>query len=67
MQHAHKPELLNTRQAAAELGISPLTLQMWRIRKKGKRYPLAYLKIGKSVRYSRKEIQKFLAANTHKQ
>ena len=58
------PQLRTTKQAAAELGMSPGTLAVWRCRKK---QSLAYVRVGRAIRYSSQEIQRFIAANTHKQ
>lgn len=53
--------LLTEIEAAAKLGIKPETLQNWR---STKRYPLAYLKIGRSVRYRNSDLDRFLASRT---
>lgn len=53
--------LLNTRQAAERLGVEPTTLEVWR---STKRYPLAYVKAGRNVRYRLSSIEAFLNART---
>lgn len=47
-------ELLTEAQAAAYLGLkNPKTLAVWRCTK---RYPLTYVKYGRTVRYRRKDL-----------
>lgn len=53
--------LLNEQQAAEILGIEPTTLQVWR---SARRYPLKYVKIGRSVRYRASAIQCFIESRT---
>ena len=48
---------LNTRGASAMLGIAVGTLENWRCRGVGPRF----FKLGKCVRYSRLELERFLA------
>jgi excisionase family DNA binding protein len=56
-----KPSLL-TREAAAEyLGIQAQTLAAWA---SAKRYSLPYIKIGRCVRYRKRDLDRFLAART---
>lgn len=50
-------DLLTPKQAAALLGLSAWTMEVWRATK---RYPLPYIKVGASVRYRRQDILKFL-------
>jgi hypothetical protein len=50
----------NEMQAALFLGVSVRTLQAWRVRGGGPRY----LKIGRTVRYQRRELVAFQQANT---
>ena len=53
-------ELLTEAQAAAYLGLkNPKTLAVWRCTK---RYPLTYVKYGRTVRYRRKDLEAFIAA-----
>ena len=55
-------KLLNEKQAAELLGVSPGTLSVWRATK---RYPaLRYIKVGASVRYSPEAIEEFLRSRT---
>jgi Helix-turn-helix domain len=52
-------DLLTTEQAAKVLGTTPGTLNTWRC---VKRYPLAYIKIGRSVKYRRSDLVEFCNA-----
>jgi excisionase family DNA binding protein len=47
-------------QAALYLGVSPRTLQAWRIRGDGP----SFVKLGRSVRYDRAELDRFIAERT---
>lgn len=49
-------ELLTTREAAIVLRVSKALLEVWRCRGEGP----AYLKFGKTVRYSREDLEKFI-------
>ena len=49
--------LLNRKEAAKYLRISPNTLAVWDCTK---RYDLKPLKVGRSVRYRRSELDKFI-------
>lgn len=51
-----RDSLLNTVEAAQRLGLSPGTLQNWRIRGQGPDYIL----LGKAVRYLPEEIARFI-------
>ena len=51
---------LNENQAAEFLGLSVRTLQAWRVRGGGPRY----VKIGRSVRYQRRELVSFQQSHT---
>ena len=53
--------LLNNDEAAAYLGVSPGTLEVWRCTK---RYNLAYIKVGRLVKYRVQVLEAFLAAQT---
>lgn len=55
MQH-----LLSRTEAANYLGIKPQTLAVWA---STKRYELAYVKVGSCVRYSKPDLDAFIAAN----
>lgn len=50
--------LLNEREAARLLNVSPGTLSVWR---STKRYPLRYVKVGRAVRYRPEDVAAFLA------
>jgi hypothetical protein len=61
MQSSSDPDAaLSENQAADFLGASVRTLQAWRVRGGGPRY----LKIGRSVRYQRRELMAFQKAHT---
>ena len=51
---------LNENQAAEFLGVSVRTLQAWRVRGGGPRY----CKLGRSVRYQKRELVRFQQENT---
>lgn len=53
--------LLSEQQAAELLDVKPGTLQVWR---STGRYPLAYIKVGRLVRYRRSAIDAFIARRT---
>jgi excisionase family DNA binding protein len=50
-------QLLTPQEAAAELGVSPGTLSIWRC---AKRYPLKYIRVGSRIRYRLRDIEQFL-------
>ena len=52
---------LDTRSAAAYLGLAPATLEIWR---STGRYDLPYMKIGRCVRYRRSDLDTFLQRRT---
>jgi predicted site-specific integrase-resolvase len=53
------PQLLSTQQTAKILGVSPMTLRIWRVA--GRRVGLGYVKVGpRIVRYERSEVARFL-------
>ena len=54
-------ELLDVRNAAAALDVKPQTLAVWRA---SGRYPLPFIKVGRSVRYRAADLQKFLESRT---
>ena len=54
-------ELVTACVCAAMLDIKVGTLNVWRCRK---RYALPFVKIGKSVKYKRSDIEKFIASRT---
>lgn len=49
--------LLTTREAAKLLGVTENAMRHWR---RSKRLPLAYIRIGRSVRYRRSDIAEFI-------
>lgn len=51
--------MVDTDQAAEIIGVAPGTLIVWRSKK---RYPLKWLKIGRSVRYRIEDIEAFLSS-----
>lgn len=53
--------LLNEGEAAKYLSISPKTLTIWRCTG---RHQLSFVKLGRSVRYRRSELDRFIAART---
>lgn len=53
--------LVDEKAAAAILGVSPGTLSVWRC---VRRYPLPFVKIGKSVRYKVEDLERFIADRT---
>lgn len=55
-----REKLLSTEEAAEMLGVKEHTLRDWR---STKRYPLAYVKVGRNVRYRQEDIQAFIEAN----
>jgi excisionase family DNA binding protein len=52
-----KPQLLDTKQAADYLGLSPTTLITWR---STQRYDLPYVKLGGIVRYDERDLLAWL-------
>ncbi|MGZ6488335.1 MAG: helix-turn-helix domain-containing protein [Pseudobdellovibrio sp.] len=48
-------------QAAEYLSVSPGTLAVWRCTK---RYPLAFIKVGRLVKYRKSELDRFLDARS---
>jgi hypothetical protein len=56
-------KLLNERQAADLLTVSPGTLSVWRTTR---RYALKYIKIGRAVRYRESDILNFIASRESK-
>lgn len=53
--------LLSEQQAAEVLGVKPTTLQVWR---STGRYGLAYVKVGRLVKYRRSALEGFLQRRT---
>lgn len=54
-------EFLTPIQAAEYLGVTVETLALWRCTK---RYPIAYARIGRSIRYKRADLDAFIASRT---
>ncbi|MFZ1936148.1 MAG: helix-turn-helix domain-containing protein [Thermoguttaceae bacterium] len=53
--------LLDEKQAAEILNVTPGTLSVWRCTR---RYPIPYVKVGRAVRYRLVDLEKFLASRT---
>ena len=53
--------LVDEKQAAEILGITPGTLSVWRC---VRRYPLPYSKIGRAVRYRVEDLERFIEQRT---
>lgn len=56
-----RSDLLNTEQAAAYLGVTPRTLEVWRCTK---RHAIPYIKVGRLVKYRKAELDHWLAQQT---
>lgn len=56
-----KAPLLTPAEAANILGTTPGVLAVWRTTK---RYPLRYVKVGRSVRYKLEDVQSFIDSRT---
>ncbi|MDF7816771.1 helix-turn-helix domain-containing protein [Runella sp. MFBS21] len=56
-KHLPPDPLLDRKSAARYLGFSPGTLAVWQCKK---RYNLKCIKVGRSVRYRRSDLDKFL-------
>lgn len=54
-------KLLDDPAAAEFLGINPQTLAVWR---STKRYPIPYIKVGRSVRYRESDLIEWLESRT---
>lgn len=52
-------DLVGTAAAAAYLGVTPRTLEVWR---STQRHPIPYVKVGRLVRYSIKDLDEWLTA-----
>lgn len=53
--------LLNNEQAAAYIGVTPRTLEVWRCTK---RHPIPYIKVGRLVKYRKEALDAFLENQT---
>jgi excisionase family DNA binding protein len=54
-------EIYDTSQAAAYLGVTPRTLEVWRCTK---RHKIPYIKVGRLVKYRKSALDAFLAKQT---
>jgi hypothetical protein len=54
-------KLLSNDEAAAHLGVTPRTLEVWRCKK---RYPIQYIKVGRLVKYREDVLDAWLLSNT---
>ncbi len=55
------PDLLSNLDAAAYLGVTPRTLEVWRCTK---RHAIPYIKVGRLVKYRRTDLDAWLKAQT---
>lgn len=55
------PDLLDEKQAADFLAVTPGTLSVWR---STGRYSIPFVKVGRCVRYSRHALENWLASRT---
>lgn len=55
------PNLVDEREAAEMLGVSPGTLSVWR---STGRYALPFIKVGRNVRYRKSDLDAWLEAQT---
>jgi excisionase family DNA binding protein len=53
--------LMTADETASLIGVKPTTLKVWR---STKRYPLPFVKVGRSVRYRSSDVEKFLRERT---
>jgi excisionase family DNA binding protein len=53
--------LMTNEEAAAYLGVTPRTLEVWRCTK---RHNIAYIKVGRLVKYRRQALDDYLASRT---
>lgn len=61
MMELETKKLLTTQEAAVYLGLQTKTLNNWRYSQRTK---LKYVKLGGAVRYSKKDLDDFIAENT---
>ena len=54
-------DLLNNDQAAAYIGVTPRTLEVWRCTK---RHQIPYIKVGRLVKYRKSALDAFLDQQT---
>ena len=55
------PAIMDREQAAQFIGVKPQTLSVWATTG---RYQLPYIKVGRSVRYRKSDLEAFLASRT---
>lgn len=55
------PDLFNNEEAAEFIGVKPQTLAVWRMSGK---YSLPYTKVGKLIRYRRKDLEAWLESRS---
>ncbi len=60
MQHTPLPRLLTPETVSELLGVTAHTLAVWRC---SKRYNLAYVKVGASVRYRPADVDAFISSH----
>lgn len=53
--------LLSPAEAAAILGVKAETLSVWRCTK---RYPLPFVRVGRSIKYRREDLEAFISGRT---
>lgn len=58
---ARPASLLTSQEAADFLGIGAQTLAVWRCTR---RYPLAYVRVGRAIRYRLADLESFVASRT---
>jgi len=56
-----QPNLLDTEQAAAHIGVTPRTLEVWRC---VKRHTIPYIKVGRLVKYRQADLDAWLVSRT---
>lgn len=56
-----QPNLLDTEQAAAHIGVTPRTLEVWRC---VKRHAIPYIKVGRLVKYRQADLDAWLVSRT---
>jgi len=59
--YSAKDELLNNYQAAAYIGVTPGTLEVWRCTK---RFNIKFIKVGRLVKYRKSTLDAFLESRT---
>jgi len=56
-----QPNLLDTEQAAAHIGVTPRTREVWRC---VKRHAIPYIKVGRLVKYRQADLDAWLVSRT---